>query len=75
MPEFRCTRRRPYSNPYCLGHTDTRFRQGYYIEASSARAAEREMRRDFPDDLEGFDIEEIEEEVDEEALRAIKGSM
>jgi hypothetical protein len=74
-PEYRCTRRSPYSNPNCPGHTDTRCRQGYYIEAPTAYDALREMRKDFPHDPLGFDIEKIDEEVDEEALRALKGSM
>lgn len=59
MPEFRCTRRSPYSNPNCPGHTDTRCRQGHYIEAPSAYEALRQMRRDFPRDPLGFDIEPV----------------
>jgi hypothetical protein len=62
MPEFRCTRRSPYSNPNCPGHADTRCRQGYYIEAPTAYDALREMRRDFPRDPLGFDIEEVKDQ-------------
>ena len=36
---YRCTRQRPYSNPGCPGHNDTRARQGYYVVACSASCA------------------------------------
>jgi hypothetical protein len=65
-PEYRCTRRSPYSNPNCPGHTDTRCRQGYYIEAPTAYDALREMRRDFPHDPLGFDIEEAKDDARKE---------
>lgn len=62
MREYRCTRRSPYSNPNCPGHTDSRCRQGYYIEAPSAYEALRQMRRDFPRDHLGFDVELVSDE-------------
>ena len=44
MNEYRCTRNAPYSHD-CIGHADTRARQGYYIKANSAEEAWQKMAR------------------------------
>lgn len=58
MIEFRCTRKAPYSNPNCIGHTDLSVRQGYYIVARTAQGAMDKMREMFPNDPDSFTVDE-----------------
>jgi hypothetical protein len=55
--EFRCTRRDPYASPGCSGHKNPSARQGHYLYAKTERDAVIEMRKDFPRDIDGFDVE------------------
>jgi hypothetical protein len=56
LPEWRCTRRSPY-HPGCAGHTDLSAREGHYIRAATAEEAKQEMRKRWPADVDGFDVQ------------------
>ncbi len=60
--EYRCTRRALYKTEGCPGHTNLSARQGYYIRADSKEEALRTMAQDFPKDVEGFDVQAIDED-------------
>ncbi len=55
--EFRCTRRDPYDDPGCPGHKNPSARQGYYLRDASAENALARMRKKFPHDRLGFDVQ------------------
>lgn len=58
LKEYRCTRNALYSHD-CLGHNDTRARQGFYIMASSQEEAWEKMACRFPEETnEGFTVDE-----------------
>ncbi len=52
MDTYLCTRNQPYTNPNCLGHTDLKARQGYYVTAESLCDALALMQEHFPEDAE-----------------------
>ena len=58
MNEYRLTRRAPYSNPNCLGHTDLSARQGYYVVASTEAGAQEAFYKRYPQyKNEGIDVQ------------------
>lgn len=66
MNEYRCTRRKPYY-PDCVGHTNVRARQGYYIRAATLELALLVMEEKFPEDFGyGFDGELWRTEITKE---------
>ncbi|MEB3884063.1 hypothetical protein [Lyngbya sp. CCY1209] len=74
MKEYRCTRNALYTHD-CLGHDDPIARQGYYVKAHTAEEAWEKMAIRFPEEVdagftvqewEGFDVEIVEVERDDE---------
>jgi len=58
LPEFRCTRRRPYIGCDCPGKKNLSARQGYYIRAETPDLAILQMGEHFPEDRNfGFDVQ------------------
>jgi hypothetical protein len=57
MPNFRCTRNDRYDESM-MGHKNVAHRQGHYIVAGTPEDALMVMLRRFPDDDDGFVIQD-----------------
>lgn len=59
MPEYRCTRERPYTND-CPGRRNKQARQGHYIDAEDELDARGQMCLKFPNDNGWFTIDAVD---------------